>query len=294
MGEETGNPQRPLSAVESGGPALGDDRAAPRAPLAAVDAHCVSLKSPESYEAGHYLRLRSTLERLRGTEGGLVVAVTSPAAGDGKSLTSVNLAGALARMRGARVLLADVDLRRHSEALNRYFGFSNRSGMGLTDMLLRPALRFEACVRRFEQLGLDVLLSGTASLAPFEALASNRFGELMMRARSRYDYVVVDAPPVVPVPDCRVVSKWVDGFVMVVAANRTPRPMLAEALRAVDPEKLYGLVLNECDQLMPRYYRYYGHYGYASRASAGEERRTLEAVPGAARGGAGRRERREV
>src|SRR5699024_3385925 len=77
--------------------------------LSGVDARCVSLVSPQSYESGRYQQLCSTLPREEGSGKGMVVAVTSPSAGDGKTLTSINLAGACAHEFGARVLLVDAD-----------------------------------------------------------------------------------------------------------------------------------------------------------------------------------------
>lgn len=247
-----------------------------------VDARCVTLTSPDSYESGQYMRLRLLLEQLRVDRGGLVVGLSSPAAGDGKSLTAINLAGALAGNSKSRVLLMDVDLRRKSESLHRYLSLPAPQGGGLTELLLRPWLRLEGAVHGVARQNLSLLLTGSGSVAPYEALASERFGELVGQARAAYDFVILDGPPAVPVPDCRVLSSRVDGFLMVIAAGVTPRAMLAEALRAFDPEKLLGLVLNRCDQLPPRYYRYYGNYGYANRARQ-EAPRQLAPVSGISR-----------
>ena len=67
-------------------------------------------------------------------------------------------------------------------------------------------------------------------------------------ARRRYDYVVLDTAPLVPVPDSRLISKWVDGLLMVVAAHKTPRRLVAEALNLLDSAKLIGLIFNEDDE----------------------------------------------
>ena len=92
-------------------------------------------------------------------------------------------------------------------------------------------------------------------------LKSPRLGELLEEARRRYDYIVVDAPPLCPVQDCRVIAHWVDGFLLVVAAHHTPRRLVAEALNVVERGKMLGLVFNGDDHPPSSFYGYYGHYG---------------------------------
>jgi len=76
--------------------------------------------------------------------------------------------------------------------------------------------------------------------------------------RHQYDYVVIDTPPVLPVADCRVLGRWVDGFLLVVAAHQTTRKMLAEAIRLLDAAKVMGVVFNGDDRPRRSYYGYYG------------------------------------
>jgi succinoglycan biosynthesis transport protein ExoP len=83
-----------------------------------------------------------------------------------------------------------------------------------------------------------------------------------------FDYVVIDTPPVVPVPDCRLIDPCVDGFFIIVAAHRTPRRLLAEALTILGPEKSVGLVFNRADRPLRGYNDAY--YGY--RYGAGRRR----------------------
>jgi len=201
----------------------------------------------------------------------MVVGICSPAAGDGKSLTTMNLAGSLAQNKGSRILIIDADLRRKSEVLRNLVPLSGGLSPGLAEVLMsvrRP--KIEDAARRLANTNIWVLLTGSLPIAPYEAFSSERFGELIECARSNFDYVVVDAPPVVAVPDCKVLEKWLDGLVMVVSANETPRMLLAQALEIMGPEKIMGLLLNKCDQLPQRYYRYYGKYGYAARAKVAD------------------------
>jgi len=230
---------------------------------ARIDGHCVTLTDPHSYEAGQYLRLRYCVESIRSPGRGVVVGICSPAAGDGKSFTAVNLAGALAQGQTNRVLIIDTDIRRRSETLRRLLPANGGSARGLSDLLLRGRPNAEEAARRIDHSNLWLLPTGSRSIAPYEAFQSSRFAELLDSARAQFDYVVLDAPPVVAVPDCKLLAERVDGFVMVVSAGITPRVMLAQALEILGPKRLLGLVLNRCDQLPRRYYRYYGHYGYS-------------------------------
>jgi non-specific protein-tyrosine kinase len=87
-----------------------------------------------------------------------------------------------------------------------------------------------------------------------------RFGALLQEARQHYDYVVVDTPPLLPFADCRVIERWIDGLLVVVAAHQTPRKLLAEALDSTDPTKLVGLVLNKDDHQALQYSHAYYYY----------------------------------
>jgi capsular exopolysaccharide synthesis family protein len=234
----------------------------PRAPeinAKQIDKHLVSLTEPDSYEAEQYRKLRYVLEEKRKTNRGTAVAVCSPAAGDGKSLTALNLGAALAQARDSRVLLVDVDLRRESAALKEHLRLGNPGLNGLTDVVMSSTLSLQDVARPLSGTNLSIVFTGSRVSAPYELLRSARFEQILAEACKSYQYVILDAPPVVPVSDCRVIRRFVDYFLMVVSAHRTPRPMLEEALDLIGPDKLLGMVFNRGD-LMPR--RYYGYYRY--------------------------------
>ena len=133
-----------------------------------------------------------------------------------------------------------------------HLGLDDRTGPGLVDAILDANLTLEAVTHVLPRLNLSVVPAGRIPSAPYEVLKSPRFGELLAEARRRYDYVVVDTPPLVSVPDCRVLSKWVDGFLIVVTAHRTARKLLEEALQVMEPAKIVGLVFNEDDRHLSR------------------------------------------
>jgi protein-tyrosine kinase len=221
----------------------------------AVDEHLVSLVTPAAFEAEQYRALRHTIEHLHKTADLKIVAVSSPGMGDGKSITAINLAGALAQSREARVLLVDADLRR--PALGHLLGLGDADGANLVDGILDPGLTLDRIAQRRPPFNLSVICAGEAPPSPYEVLKSSRFGELMEEARRQYDYIVLDTPPLHPVQDCRVIGRWVDGFLLVVTAHRTPRRAVGEALTTLDPGKVLGLVFNGADHSVSSYYSGY-------------------------------------
>ena len=225
--------------------------------LDAVDEHLVSLVDPTSIEADQYRTLRHAVERKHGTK--KLVAITSPVAGDGKTTTALNLAGALAHAPDTRILVWDLDLR--GPSLGNRLGLATQSP-GLIDLILDPDLALEDVIRRHPRFPLSVLPVGQPLTVSYELLKSLRLGELLREAREKYDYVVLDTPPLVPVPDGLLIADHVDGFVVVVAAHRTPRKLLEDALNLMDPAKVLGLVFNGDDHTASGYY-----YGYPSRYS---------------------------
>ena len=213
-----------------------------------LEEHLVSLLEPTSFEAEQYRVLRHLIEQLHKSAALSAVAISSPGVADGKTTTAINLAGALAQAHDARVLLVDADLRR--PALATRLGLSNRPG--LADAILDGNLTLEAVVQVRTPLNLSVLPAGRPPSAPYEVLKSLRVGELLAEARRQYDYIVLDTPPLVSVPDGRVLAKLVDGFLLIVTAHRTARKLLEEALHITEPAKIVGLVFNGDDRHLSR------------------------------------------
>jgi len=242
-------------AVASVGPLIRDDAETPR-----IAEQIVSLGAPSSFAADQYRALRHVVERLRLEAGLHVLAVSSPTPGDGKSVTALNLAGALAQSSETRVLIIDADLRRPS--VSEYLGL-NRRLPGLADALGGPEYNLSSVVRRLEGFNLSVLPAGRPQIAPYELLNSPRLEELLKDARRHFDCVVIDTPPCVSLPDCRLIERWVDGVLVVVAAHRTPRKRLAEALNVLNPAKVIAVVFNADDHSVSDYYGYHGYYNGA-------------------------------
>lgn len=216
-----------------------------------VEGHLVSLLSPVSVPAEPYRMVRHRLEQLHRTTQLAIVAVSSAMVAEGKTTTAINLAGALAQASDTRVLLVDADLRNPSVA--RYLALGDSGRPGLVDAILDRDLELDDVVSPRPPFNLDVLPAGTLRPAPYEVLKSPRLGHLLDQARRRYDYVVLDTAPLLAVPDSRLIGNWVDGFLLVVAAHKTPRKLVAETLDLMEPTKLVALLFNGDDEHLSGY-----------------------------------------
>jgi succinoglycan biosynthesis transport protein ExoP len=205
-----------------------------------LDDRLVSLLPARAAEAEPYLAVRHVLEEAQRLAGVSVVAVSSPGAGDGKTTTAINVAGALAQ-GGGRGLLIDADLR--NPTLARHLRVPGEVP-GLVDAITDSSLALADVVVTLPTLSFDVLPAGRATATPYDVVRAPRFAALLDEARGRYRSVILDTPPLIDVPDGRIIERAVDGVLLVVAANRTPRKQVAAAVRLVDPAKLVGLVFN--------------------------------------------------
>jgi receptor protein-tyrosine kinase len=247
-----------------------------------VDEHLVSLLAAGSFEAEQYRVLRHIVEQYYKDADVHVLGVTSATVGDGKTTTALNLAGALAQASDTRVLLIDGDIRR---GLARARLGLHDSSVGLAEAILDANIPLASVVRHCSPFNLWVLPTRPGSAAPYELLKSPRFGELLQEARQQYDYVVVDAPPLLPVPDCRVIAKHVDGFLMIVGAHKTPRRLVEEALDILDPAKVLGLVFNGDRRPLAGYYASSYYAPYVSEPSTNGHSRSWRATLGRLGGG---------
>lgn len=220
---------------------------APATPLEAahavtghLDPHLVAALAPQSLAAEQYRSLRTRIKRAENGRAVRAIAITSPAKGDGKSLTAANLALTMAQEFQQRVLLIDADLRR--PAVHRLFGLAD--GPGLTDVLMGGAELTQALVS-LEHHHLTLLPAGAIPNHPAELLGSASMRRVLDTLRTRFDRILIDMPPVAPLADLHIVAPMVDGLLMIVRAGVTPRPAIERALAGLDMSKVLGLVLNE-------------------------------------------------
>ncbi len=228
-----------------------------------ISEQLVSLSAPGSFASDQYRTLRHAIERRHVETGLQIIAVTSSAPGDGKSVTSLNLAGTLAQSPTTRVLIVDADLRRPS--LARYLGLEPITDPGLAEAVMDERHGLAETVVHIGRFNLWVLPAGASQSAPYELLNSPRLEALLSAARRQYDYIVIDTPPLLPFPDCRVLGRCVDGYLVIVAAHKTPRKLLLEGLRLLDSSKVVGVLFNGDDRPMSTHYGYYAHYNTHGR-----------------------------
>jgi non-specific protein-tyrosine kinase len=203
-----------------------------------VNADLVTLANPRSAVAEAYRTLRTNVQLSSIDEALRTLLVTSAGPDEGKSTTLANLGVAFAQA-GHRTILVDSDLRRPS--LHALFGIPN--DRGLTTMLLQddaPAPLVETPIE-----GLRLLPSGPVPPNPSELLASRRLEGAIARLVGDADLVLFDSPPALAVSDAAVLSRRVDGVVLVVSAGRTRREHAARARQVLERAgaRLLGVVL---------------------------------------------------
>jgi capsular exopolysaccharide synthesis family protein len=213
----------------------------------AVEHYSVRLNSllvaglaPKSLAAEQYRQLRTRLAHAEGANNLRTVLVTSPQKGEGKSVTSANLALTMAQELQRRVVIVEADLRKPS--MQHLFGLP--AGPGLTEYLAGAA-ELKDVMRFLPDHNLTVIHAGSTAANPAELLGSTAMRRLLDTLRTRFDRVILDTPPVLPLADVAVLAPLVDGMLMVVRAGVTPKPAIENALRAFDSSRLLGIVLND-------------------------------------------------
>lgn len=220
------------------------EEAVPESMDGPINPRLVCLLDPRSEHAESYYRLRYKIETRRRSDAALVVGITSAGKGEGKTLTGINLAGALAKDSGTQVLLLDLNLRHDSEGVADYLGLQAREGQGVVEWIRETEYGYEQFVHYLHTYNLHVMTAGGDAELPYELLKSDRLDQLIRRARRDYDFVIVDTPQILKLPDTELVSRFVDGFVIVVKADTTRQERLEEALNLMTPDKVLGMVFN--------------------------------------------------
>jgi protein-tyrosine kinase len=218
------------------------EQPAPAAPPREVhlDRHLVAALQPQSLAAEQFRSLRTRISRIENGRALRALIVTSPAKGDGKSLTAANLALTMAEEYSQRVLLVDADLRRPS--VHHLFGLPETPG--LTDVLMGAAMLDDALVT-LADYHLTVLPSGVPPSHPAELLGSAAMRRTLDTLRTRFDRVILDMPPVAPLADVHIAAAMADGILMIIRAGMTQKPAIERALAGLETGKVLGLVLNE-------------------------------------------------
>jgi capsular exopolysaccharide synthesis family protein len=200
--------------------------------------------------------------------------VTSASKGEGKTVTSVNLATAMA-IDGKKVILVDADLRRPS--VHRLLELPNAPG--LSEILVGMKTIDEA-LQETEVENLSVITAGPIPPNPAELLGSRAFDRLVEELETRADVVIFDSPPCMPVTDPLIISARMDGVVLVIHSGHTKKAAIkhVEQLLGRARARIVGCIFNRVEQNKGGYYyqHYYYHYGdgyYSDAANNGDRAR---------------------
>ena len=220
-----------------------------------VSLSLVTLSEPTSFVTESYKLLRTNLNFKNANNKLQVMLVTSAGKDEGKTTTISNLAITFAQS-DKRVLLIDADLR--MPQVSTIFDINKRR-KGLSN-LLAEELSLDSLVNKVDNLEkLEILTAGNKHVSPTELLNSEAFETFIIKCREEYDVVLIDTPPVLSFADASIISKVVDGVLLVVAAHETKKSTVVEAKKNLEKVGAYvvGVILTKVQfKKNANYYRY--------------------------------------
>jgi protein-tyrosine kinase len=209
--------------------------------------------------------LRSRLYQIRRQQPLKTILVTSALPAEGKTFVAANLAQAIARQIGVRVLLIDCDLR--WSKLDLAFGAPPIPG--LTEYLSGETDEI-SIVQRSPLGNLFFIPGGGVSSNPLELINNGRLKTLLTRLAAAFDWILIDSPPAIPVSDASVLANFCDGVLMVIRAAVTPVDMLNRCVQEFHQRRLLGVVLNQVKQELVYESKYYARYYKSGKPTEGQ------------------------
>lgn len=209
---------------------------------------------PRGASADRFRILRMRLRELQEAKSIKTLLVTSPLPHDGKSTMVLNLATALSERGRKAVLVVEGDL--HRPTLTQLLGVNN--GLGLSDCLAKQ-LDPMSVIRRVEPLSWYLLPAGAGVTNASELLHTGNFPGVIQKVVPHFDWILMDSPPVLPLTDTLSLAKNAEATLLVARAGQTARRAVDEAIAALGPRNVCGIILNGIEQL-DRYYSAYGYY----------------------------------
>lgn len=215
------------------------------------DVRLVAWNRPSCMAAENLRVLTAKLREARQRRPLKTLLITSAIGGEGKTVTSANVAITLA-LHGEKTLLLDGDF--HQLALSRLLGIKDDAGLGAWQGGSEPISRL---LKRAEGLPLWFLPAGVCNEQPLKIIHSNRTAELLKQLSDSFSSIVIDSPPLVPLADSRTWATMADAVLLVTRQGFTPKKAFLKALATLDPSKLFGVVINDSTATEERYYRAY-------------------------------------
>lgn len=215
----------------------------------------ITINEPKSMATECYRMLKTNLEYMNLDKVMQVILITSSFTEEGKTTTAVNMATTYAQS-GKKVLLMDCDLRK--SRVHHLLGIGQSPG--ITDYMV-DSKSLESVVQPIDEIpGFHILTSGSHPPNPVDMLESNKMKKLLSWAKSKYDVIIIDSPPVLSVTDASVLSKQVDGVVMVVGAYVTKKEELKRAKKILEMvnANILGAIMTKAEVKNKKYYAYYG------------------------------------
>lgn len=228
--------------------------------LNAVNRHVVCIADPLSSVAEQYKKLRVRILNATKNDFLNTIMVTSSDIGDGKTITSINLAVTIANEIDHTVLLIDSDLRNPS--IHKYLGIESRHGLSeyLTDKVKLSDVLIKTGIGK-----LVFLPAGNSPENPAELLSSEKMKRLVHEMKLRYKdrYIIFDSSPMLVAADSLSLANYMDGIIFVIQAARTSEKSVEQALSLMKDRNILGIVFNNVpDYLTKNLYSYYYHHGY--------------------------------
>jgi capsular exopolysaccharide synthesis family protein len=218
------------------------------------DGHLVSLSEEESLGAEKFRFLAVRLRQIQRTRDLKKLLITSTIPEEGKSTISANLAVTLAQRKQQKVLLLEGDLRR--PVLAGKFGLAHLAGLS---EYLQGEPRSITNIYHLDGAGLWFLPAGKPPENPLELMQTGQLSELLDQLAAGFDWIIIDSPPILPLADTSVWTRFADGVLLVAREGTTQKRQLQRGLETLDQAKLLGMVLNSCTNAdHSNYYQRYG------------------------------------
>jgi len=211
----------------------------------------VVMEETDPVAAEQYRVLYTRLNQIKQKESLSAFAVTSSVKGEGKTALSLNLSYVIAEEFKKRCILVECDFKKPS--VSSYFA-SQGSEYGLVDVLRGDAELGNAVTRLDGSDNLFFLRAGKNVKNSSELLGLERMEEVMEELKKGFDFLIIDCPPILPLADMNIISRLVDGLVMVIRAESTPRNMVRAAMDSITEGRFFGVVLNAAHTSLKKYY----------------------------------------